>query len=1152
MHIPSIVAFYHKFLKSLGWYRARHKTPLHFLTVVLYLSLIGLVLCLSLVGVGLYKASMPDIVHPLMTDTTPRALFYAGFNGGQISQTTAGVYNQGVGFDSNGKIQQGMRICKGTTGCNGNRFVVSPTPIDPRRGTITFWIRLNTLDDGYPVLFSIQGGSPNIQAFYHPNRSDPNDATKTLMGEVDIRLGYAYNTWADINSKPFNFVTGDWHNVVWTWEGMRHKMYIDGQLSADVIAKSPMPYSISPDDTLYVGADGNGLSDATIDELTFYNYAMNSSEAAAAYTNTNPAPITSSGAHGLGVVSEWGPSVGKVHIAADAGNDFELQAASYKIDITKNGASFKSGTLTKLNRGFAEGLVDLGGGLNAGNYQATISLLNSSGATLTSQQTSPFSVPSTPWLGANIGVSDQVQPPWTPIVVNGTTLSVWGRTYDLSGGFGFPQQITSKGQPLLAQPVDVDFDAGSGVFHLSPQSVTITSAAPNKVTWTGKATGGGISATVTGSLEYDGMMLVTLTLSPVGRAVAINTMKLQTVVPSSRALYYAAAGDNPFWWHTRKTFVPAAPGTFTKDLDEHIGFMPSIVFSDDDRGLEWFAENQSGWQIDINHGKYNPAVPTQELIRDAGGTVRIQNNIGTRPFTLSQPISITFGYEAIPIKSIPAQWRLSNFGDTPGGADPLRSTYHARWSWPDDGFRRGVWPSFRTSPGISPSTADSDLETYTSRVKNHRANCPKCNIAPYYDQHVTIPSGVDAGTGALDFLNAENLNDGWYAHPTPGTIDYWMYNVKRTMDAGGMDAIYIDEPFTNSAYSANLLTGEGYIAADGTHRPGYNLLGIREQLKRLRQVQIDHGKTPVVWIHSTANMQPHMWAFVDVVSDGESFLFTSPTDPDWIDVWGNSSGTGLPWLFSIGRTEKFGMTPAFLDEIRFSESTYPMQYVAAFRAMTGLLQLMDIVPIGKYNAAWHSFMQPRFDFGMAAPDVIFHPYWTQTAITTDNASVKSSYWSRATSTLAVVTNLSEAYSGTVTVDLASLGLTGAIAIDAESKQPLAMTNGAIALSIPRHDYRLIQFVLPIRLKVEGSLAQELSVDDRACITSAVAKLPNVPALKIERSRALPQPQAQAPRNPDLYHVMVEIDVSVAGQSSTHIFNCIRHGQLTVIQPMGMR
>ena len=82
----------------------------------------------------------------------------------------------------------------------------------------------------------------------------------------------------------------------------------------------------------------------------------------------------------------------------------------------------------------------------------------------------------------------------------------------------------------------------------------------------------------------------------------------------------------------------------------------------------------------------------------------------------------------------------------------------------------------------------------------------------------------------------------------------------------------------------------------------------------------------------------------------------------------------------------------------------------------------------------------------------------------------------------------------------------------------------------------------------GSLAQGLSVEDRACITSAVAKLPNNPAIKIERSRVLPQSRAQG----NLYQVMVEIDVSLAGQSSTYVFSCIRNGQLTVVQPMGIR
>jgi hypothetical protein len=81
--------------------------------------------------------------------------------------------------------------------------------------------------------------------------------------------------------------------------------------------------------------------------------------------------------------------------------------------------------------------------------------------------------------------------------------------------------------------------------------------------------------------------------------------------------------------------------------------------------------------------------------------------------------------------------------------------------------------------------------------------------------------------------------------------------------------------------------------------------------------------------------------------------------------------------------------------------------------------------------------------------------------------------------------------------------------------------------------------------------QEVSPEERACITAAAAKLPNIAALQVERSRALPQPSAQG-RDRTLFNVKVEIDVSVAGQSSTYVFNCVRQGQLVVVQPMGMR
>ena len=103
---------------------------------------------------------------------------------------------------------------------------------------------------------------------------------------------------------------------------------------------------------------------------------------------------------------------------------------------------------------------------------------------------------------------------------------------------------------------------------------------------------------------------------------------------------------------------------------------------------------------------------------------------------------------------------------------------------------------------------------------------------------------------------------------------------------------------------------------------------------------------------------------------------------------------------------------------------------------------------------------------------------------------------------------------------------------------------------------LVSSAVPF-LNVEASLAEELSVEDRTCITGAVAKLPQVAALKIEGSRAvegrlLEQSQSQGRRQWGVYRVKVEIDVSVAGQRSTYIFNCIHSGQATVIQPLGMR
>jgi hypothetical protein len=104
----------------------------------------------------------------------------------------------------------------------------------------------------------------------------------------------------------------------------------------------------------------------------------------------------------------------------------------------------------------------------------------------------------------------------------------------------------------------------------------------------------------------------------------------------------------------------------------------------------------------------------------------------------------------------------------------------------------------------------------------------------------------------------------------------------------------------------------------------------------------------------------------------------------------------------------------------------------------------------------------------------------------------------------------------------------------------------------KHDRHSPAAAQEVSRQAPAAASPEVSVDDRACITAAAAKLPNVAALKVERSRALPQQSAQGRRDSNLSNVKVEIDVSVAGQNSTYVFNCVRQGQLVVVQPLGMR
>ena len=968
------------------------------------------------------------------TDPTPRALLFAGFNNGRVSGD-AKLHIQQVTYDPNGKIGEGIFVRKDKTGS----WISSDIErIDTRRGSVAFWIKLNNSSTiGLPQLFNIYPGPPYIEANFLPDRPDPKNSAVTLPGEITFTMRLVptvdgnYSIEEKVGTGGFSFRPGEWHHVVWTWQGMNHKVYLDGTLKHKKVFSSPMPPQALP--TFRIGPSFDGFEDVTIDELGTYNFALTPSEVTAAYSATISKPVAPINPHGIDVTAEWGPGVGKVSIAADSGNDFEGSAVKYIVNVYRDGKLIKSGEITKLLRGFGETLISIGT-MTPGSYFATVKLVNSRSMVLAIKNSSSFVVPKSAWLGNSLGVSSRVQPPWTAIVVNGLKLSVWGREYDLRGGFGLPRQITSQGQQLLASPVALEIDLRSGPIQLKPSSLSITSIQPHLVTWQGTAAGQGITASVSGSLEYDGMMLITLKLSPTTGPITIKTVRLQTVLPSRRALFMHTTTDQPYWWYPYKSAVPSVPGVFHTNLAQKprkSTFLAVVLFSDDDRGLEWLGENPAGWRV-------NEALPIQEMIRDGNGNVRLQNNFVNKNFNLGDPIEINFGYDATPVKPLPADWRGGRFGAAGGTSVFPNNDFDVYWDWRGQstgGRSNANFPIFSLVP------RDSNLYKTATQGMRHEGR----KVAPFTNFHVTIPSGGHTWID-LDPIKAETANDGWISVPTKGDADYWVYNVNNALSNNTYDGLYIDEPEPYT--SASLLSG-GYIKEDGTHGAGYMLLGMREKLKRIRQVMLDNGKRPVIWLHTTAKMYPHAFAFADIASDGESFMFEKPTDPDWIDVWGKNKSE---WLRGLSRSQKFGLTHVFLNYIKFY--SLPAEYTKALRAMYGVLTIHDILPIDP--EPW--FAMIKKDFGITASDVNFKGFWEQAAVHPDNLNVKVSYYTRAKAALIFLTNMGEDYVGTVRVDISRLGLDPArtVASDAESKQSIDTSGGKISMSIPRHDFKVLR------------------------------------------------------------------------------------------------
>jgi hypothetical protein len=157
------------------------------------------------------------------------------------------------------------------------------------------------------------------------------------------------------------------------------------------------------------------------------------------------------------------------------------------------------------------------------------------------------------WLDSRIAFDDEIVPPFTPLAVQGRTVSCLGRSLQIDGTTGLPAGLTSffspevtgirsKGRDLLASPIDLVIeDAGGDIPKWQNQDLNITKQAPGAVGWRAECRAGSLLMSCLAQMEADGFVAFKVALTA-AEAAAVNDLRLEIPLAADAARYMMGLG----------------------------------------------------------------------------------------------------------------------------------------------------------------------------------------------------------------------------------------------------------------------------------------------------------------------------------------------------------------------------------------------------------------------------------------------------------------------------------------------------------------------------------------------------------------------------------------------------------------------------------
>ena len=865
--------------------------------------------------------------------------------------------------------------------------------LEDNRGALEFWLRPVNWDDMTGGFQAPPNPRLTVAEFFGRDRK-----TGRTVKYLTARLSRFHGTGERVPLDP-----GHWTHLAVAWNPSGARVHLNGgkphgvrfERGVDPADIEPLYVQLGVAEDVKVKRGERPLIE--IDEVVAYNYPIEPDEVAQAHDRWRTDRIDPIKLYVLG--HDYKHPIGKLTATLHPrlpGGQVPRSARMSLLNLDA-GEKVVRGPIEEArhpdNKRF-DFLLNASGQLPYARYAMDFELLDAEGKVLLADRRE-WNFQPEPWRDNKLGILDTAPAPWTPIQLDGRTVKTRMTAYEL-GSNGLPVKVFADGENILARPFQILEDGQP----MAAEAARINPSRDVEIDWSTRFTGRTCDIVMHCRMEYDGMIRYELDIQPKGdgqvapvafvmpvrKANATHTVFCQmgsrvstgTIDPNAEGVVLSSrTASGSAWRDYRKQKKSNRDLTWDdfheqwKDQRRAYGLFAHLNVNDRNRGLWWFCDNGRGWH-------QSKTIGACQLVRD-GDELQMVLNLLAEPVKYESKDPIVFGLMAHPARPVPETYRLIE-RCSPEENDWASSQYGSvfkPWVYPPTAGEMKVFP-----PVKAPVGQERDWQPPATRSEQIEASWKYAESC--------VPAMKDmqpTGTRTL-YLSKWWLScragqyDGWAwrsgpsgnATMTTSFVDYLCWEMNEWIGRGIYDAVYLDETYETRAL--NLEAGFGCRLPDGSVQPGIDNFGLRELLKRWRNLFTAHGVRPALLSHNTRSFAYHAHIFCESWLDGENSPIVA-LGSQWLDRTskqrmenlqnGRMWGLGTFWMPYISEGG-FKSEDSQFPKWQWRQARQAQSQFAHYETAT----VYEGQGAGVYRRYWNDVL----GWGAGDPDKVpFHAYW---------------------------------------------------------------------------------------------------------------------------------------------------------------------------------